>query len=589
MMVNISRKSGHHFAPWVNVLSIGCSIGLGLFAPVFQVLAASKVSALYGSLEISVPVSDIETFAKSGAMSEEFKTYAQILSPQQQSDLRSVLQEKLDVNTLSLERFGGTPMGQELLKRLSNVLQTDPGQDGGALLLKGILVAAQDPQGLTILSLIRNFPVDDLRIKVEPLLQAKTELTALIKYRDTTITAIAKQMETETAANSPINFVKEPDLRKLGSFKVQRKNLNLANHRDRRSVVGRSMGSQVKAELYVPQGLGKPAPVVVISHGLGSAPLDFSYLAEHLASYGFVVALPQHAGSDATRLQSILDGQAKGDISPAEFINRPLDIKSLLDDLSRLSKTDPTLKGQLDLKQIGVIGHSFGGYTGLALAGAGINRDRLRNQCVDTQPTFNLSLILQCRAKALPPIKYNLADPRIKAAIAINPLVSTIFGPEGIGNIRIPTMLVSSGNDVVTPAILEQIHPFLWLNAPNKYLALLSNAGHTFAMDPPQKVGTLSNSVKGLDALLFGVEPQLSREYLKALSVAFMQTHLGNRPEARNFLSAAYAKYLTRKPVQLELVQSLTSKQLEQAYGYPLPIPIVPPLAPIAAPSYLNP
>jgi predicted dienelactone hydrolase len=589
MMVNTSRKSVHHFAPWVNVLSIGCSIGWGIFAPVFPVLAASKVSALYGSLEISVPVSDIEAFAKSGAMSEDFKTYAQILSPQQQSDLRSVLQEKLDVNTLSLERFGGTPMGQELLKRLSTILQTEPRQDGGALLLKGILVAAQDPQGLTILSLIRNFPVNDLRIKVEPLLQAKTELTALIKYRDTSIAAISKEMEAEIAATPPTNFVKEPDLRKLGPFKVQRKTLNLPNHRNRQSVGGRSTDLPFNAELYLPQGLGKPSPVVVISHGLGSSPLDFNYLAEHLASYGFVVALPQHSGSDATRLQSILDGRSKGDISPAEFVDRPQDVKSLLDELSRLSQTDPTLKGRLDLQQIGAIGHSFGGYTSLALAGAGINRDRLRNQCVDTQPTFNLSLILQCRAKSLPSVNYNLADPRIKAVIAINPLVGTIFGPEGIGKIRIPTMLVSGSHDVVTPAILEQIHPFLWLNAPNKYLALLNNAGHTFSMAPPQTRGTLSNSVKGLDALLFGAEPQLSREYLKALSVAFMQTYLGNRPETRNYLSAAYAKYLTRKPVQLELVRSLTAKQLEQAYGSPLPIPIVPPLAPAAAPSYLNP
>lgn len=585
MIVNTSRRSAHHSVPWVNVVSIGCSIGLGLCASASPVLAASKVSALYGSLEISVPVSEIETFAKSGTMSEDFKTYAQILSPQQQSDLRSVLQEKLDVNALSLERFGETPMGKELLKRLSNILQTEPGQDGGALLLKGILVAAQDPQGLTILSLLRNFPVDDLRIKIEPLLQAKTELTALIKYRDTTIAAIAKAMQAEIAATPPINFAKEPDLRKIGPFKVQRKILDLPNNPNRPSAVGRPTPLRFKAELYLPEGQKQPSPVVIISHGLGSAPLDFNYLAEHLASYGFVVALPQHAGSDSTQLQSILDGRANGDISSAEFIDRPLDIKYLLDELSRRSNTDPMLKGRLNLQQIGVIGHSFGGYTSLALAGAGINRERLREQCVDTQPTLNLSLILQCRANLLPSVSYNLSDSRIKAAIAIDPLVSAILGPEGVGKIQIPTMFVSGSHDVVTPAILEQVHPFLWLNTPNKYLALLSNAGHTFSMDVPQKRGAVSASVKGLDSLLSGAEPQLSREYLKSLSVAFMQTYLGNRPEARNYLSAAYAKYLTRKPVPLQVVRSLTSKQLEQAYGNPLPIPIVPPRTPVVTPS----
>ncbi|HEY9824490.1 MAG TPA: alpha/beta hydrolase [Stenomitos sp.] len=565
--------------PWASALSLSC-LGLAIGVPIAPTLAASKVSAIYGPLEIAVPVSDVEAFVKSGAVSSNFKTYIDILSAQQQADLRSVLQEKLDVNTTALEQFGKTSMGQELLKRLSSVLQTDPGQDGGVLLLEGILAAAKDPQGLTILSLLRNFPVDNLRIKVEPLLQAQKELTALLKYRDTTITAMAKAMDTEAASAPRTNFAKAPDLRNLGPFKVQRQVLDLSNNRDRQSISGRAIGLQFKAAFYLPQDSAAPAPVVVISHGLGSAPQDFGYLAEHLASYGFAVALPQHIGSDATRLQTILDGQSQGDISPVEFVDRPLGIKYLLDAINQLSTTNPMLKGRLNLQSVGIIGHSFGGYTSLALAGAGINHERLRQECDDTQPTFNLSLILQCRAKSLPPFNYNLEEPRIKAVVAVNPFDSAIFGPEGLGDIKIPTLLVSGSHDVVTPAITEQVHPFLWLKTPDKYLALLTNAGHTFSVFPPQvRSASVSTSVKGLEALLAGDDPFLSREYLKAISLAFLQTYLENRPSARQYLSAAYAKYLSRKPVQFQLVRSLQPKQLEQAYGGPLPIPVVPPLA----------
>jgi predicted dienelactone hydrolase/ABC-type amino acid transport substrate-binding protein len=585
MMLNpFSRKSVHPWAPWVSAVSIGVSIGSAVMVPGLPALSASKVSAIYGPLEISIPVSDIEAFVKSGTMSDSLKGYAQILSPKQQLELRSVLQEKLEADTRSIERFGGTSMGKDLLKRLSSVLQTDPGQDGGALLFKGIIAAAKDPQGLTIMSLIRQFPADNLRIKVEPLLTAQKELTALLKYRDTSVMAIAKEMNAEVAATPRIDFANKVDLRKPGPFKILRKTLDLSNGRNRQSLVGRQIGVQFTVEMYLPEGQAVPAPVVVISHGLGSAPIDFDYLAEHLASYGFAVALPQHIGSDSKRLESILDGRINGDVSPVEFIDRPLDVKYLLDELTRLSSTDPTLKGRLNLQQIGVMGHSFGGYTSLALAGAAINHERLRDQCVDTQPTFNLSLILQCRAKTLPPFNYNLSDSRIKAAIAINPLISTILGPEELGDIKIPIMVVSGSYDVVTPAIPEQVHPFLWLNTPNKYLALLSNAGHTFSIYPPQK-RELSGAVKGLGPLLSGTEPQLSREYLKALSVAFMQTYLENRPDARGYLSAAYAKYLTRKPIQLGFVRSLTAKQLEEAYGGPPPVPVVPPLATAAAPS----
>jgi predicted dienelactone hydrolase/ABC-type amino acid transport substrate-binding protein len=584
MMLKQLRKSAFQHHAWIRAdswciaISLGCSLGLGLLIPA-SVRAANNVSAIYGPLEVSVSVKDIETFVKTGTMADSLKTYAQILSPKQQSELRSVLQETLQTDTIALERFGSTTMGKDLLKRLSNVLQVDPGQNGGALLFKGILAAAKDPQGLSVLSLIRRFPADTLRIKVEPLLTAQKELTGLLKYRDSTILAIAKDMTEESTADPKVDFALKPDLRQPGLISFVRKTLDLSNNRERQSLLGRKIGTKFEIELYLPQKQSQPSPLLVISHGLGSSPSDFSYLAEHLASYGFAVAIPQHIGSDTKRLESILDGRVTGDVSPVEFVDRPLDVKYLLDELTRLFSTDPEFKGRLNLQQIGMIGHSFGGYTALALAGANINHTRLQEQCVDTQPTFNLSLILQCRANLLPPFNYNLTDPRIKAVIAIDPLTSAIFGPEGMGDIRIPVMMVSGSHDVVTPSILEQVHPFLWMNTPTKYLALLSNAGHTFAISTPQRRESISTSVKGLQSLLSGTAPELSREYLKALSVAFMQTYSGGQPEAQSYLTGNYAKYITRKPVTLGLVRSLTPAQLQQAYGGPLPIPVVPPSA----------
>jgi predicted dienelactone hydrolase/ABC-type amino acid transport substrate-binding protein len=584
MMLNRLRKSAFQRTSWISVLTLGCSIGLGL-ATSASVQAANKVSAIYGPLEVSVSVRDIETFVKTGTMADSLKTYAQILSPKQQLELRSVLQEKLQTDIRALERFGTTTMGKNLLKRLSNVLQVDPGQDGGALLFKGMLAAAQDPQGLTVLNLIRRFPADTLRIKVEPLLTAQKELTGLLKYRDSTILAIAKAMNTDVATPPKVDFALKTDLRQPGLIPFVHKTLDLSNNRARQSLLGRQIGLKFSVELYLPEKQPQPSPLVVISHGLGSDPKDFSYLAEHLASYGFAVAVPEHIGSDTKHLESILDGRATGDVSPVEFVDRPLDVKYLLDELTRLSNTEPDFKGRLNLQQIGMMGHSFGGYTSLALAGATINHERLREQCVDTQPTFNLSLILQCRANLLPPFNYNLTDTRIKAVIAIDPLTSAIFGPEGMGDIRIPVMMVSGSHDVVTPSIIEQIHPFLWLNTPTKYLALLSNAGHTFSIAAPTRRESLSASVKGMQSLLSGVEPELSREYLKAISVAFMETYVGGQPEAQRYLSADYVKYITRKPVKLGLVRSLTPAQLQQAYGAPLPIPIVPPLVSATPPS----
>jgi predicted dienelactone hydrolase len=577
MLTNLLCKSGFHNVRWTSIFTFGCSIGLSLSAA--PVLAANKVSAVYGPLEISIPVSEIETFAKSGTIPQNFKPYLQFLSSKQQSELQNVLQEKLQVDTQSIQSFGKTSMGKDLLNRLSHVLPPDPRQDRQALLLQGMISASKSPQGLTVVSLFQHFPADNLRLNVEPLLQEQTELTALLKYRDTSALAIAKQMDQEIATMPSVDFAKASDLRKPGPFKFVRKTLTLSTNRNRNSSLSHSVARQFEVDLYLPQGQTQPSPVIIISHGLGSAPTNYSYLAEHFASYGFVTASPQHIGSDTKYLKAIIDGQSLEDISPAEFVDRPLDIKDLLNELTRLSLTDSALKGQLNLQQIGIIGHSFGAYTSLALAGAEINRTRLEEQCVGTQPTFNLSLIFQCRAKALPPSKYNLSDSRIKAVIAVSPLASTVFGPEGIGTIKIPTMIVSSSHDVLTPAIPEQIYPFLWLKTPHKYLALLMNAGHSFPNDSLHSQKSLSTSGKSLQSLLSGADPQLGREYLQALSLAFMQTHLGNFQSNNHYLSPAYAKYLSRPPTKLEFVQSLTPAQLEQAYGDSLPFPIMSPSA----------
>jgi len=64
------------------------------------------------------------------------------------------------------------------------------------------------------------------------------------------------------------------------------------------------------------------------------------------------------------------------------------------------------------------------GYTALALAGAKLNFPQLQSDCCTLDNSLNLSLVLQCLALQLPNQPYNLADPRIKAAIALESIAS---------------------------------------------------------------------------------------------------------------------------------------------------------------------
>jgi predicted dienelactone hydrolase len=77
---------------------------------------------------------------------------------------------------------------------------------------------------------------------------------------------------------------------------------------------------------------------------------------------------------------------------------------------------------------------------------------------------FNSSLLLQCLAAKLSANKnYQLSDPRIQAVFAMNPMLSSIFGKRELSEVTLPLTFVGGSEDIITPAILEQIKPFNWL------------------------------------------------------------------------------------------------------------------------------
>lgn len=199
-----------------------------------------------------------------------------------------------------------------------------------------------------------------------------------------------------------------------------------------------------------------PAPVLVISHGLGADRTNFATLAQHLASHGFAVAALEHPGSNGQQLQNLMRGAAKEAADPSEFINRPMDVSYLLDELGRFNRSSLLLQGRLNLQQVGVLGHSFGGYTALALAGAELNFTQLQQACHPgnniTPGLANISLLLQCLALDLPMKKtYRLQGRRIRAVFAMSPISSSIFGQKGLRQIQVPVMLIAGSHDAIKP------------------------------------------------------------------------------------------------------------------------------------------
>ena len=550
---------------------------LGLFAftavcTAAPALGAERIYVTYGPVEVSVPIESLALFAKEGKIDSNLDGFAQYANESQLADIRSALQAKAEISQVTIAQFLYTPQGEVLLRRLGRLIQTKARQPGFYAIRAALILAASDPEGLTIVNVLRKFPTYGIRIDIARGLGIANELTSLINRSNQTIAGIAHFSEAQAALQStiPPAVMLQPQL--PGPYTWKKSSVTLTSpNRDR----------TFNMDIYLPQRSRQPAPVVVISHGLGSDRISFQYLAKHLASYGFAVAVPEHPGSNAQQIQNLVTGRTNELAEPAEFINRPLDIKDLLDYLTKLPTTDPAYQGQLDLQRVGVIGQSFGGYTALALAGAGINFAELENDCQLENETWNLSLLLQCRARGLERNQYNFSDPRIKAAIAINPIVSSILGETNLSQIKIPVMLIAGSADTVAPALLEQIQPFTWLTSPNKYLVLMNNGTH---------FSTIEESPQSLflpPAEAIGPEPALARRYISGLSLAFMESFLNNKSNFRPYLEPSYALSISEDTLGLRILRSLTPQQLQQfSSGSPPRRPVSPPaLAPVSLPS----
>jgi predicted dienelactone hydrolase len=511
--------------------------------------------------DFSISVRDLELFAKTGQIAPDFAAYVKQATPEQIQKLRQSLQQRLEISPTYATQLTNSPLVQTLLERLGEVIQTEDLTNGQKSLRLALVRAAADKTaGLTPINFLYRFPGRRMQINLSEGFAVYANLSELLKRRDLMIVAL-KQIAQAEAATAKIEFSNKLDLRKSGEFSYQTRRFEWLDGSRQRLVPG---------DLYLPQTSStSPIPVITISHGVAEDRTTFAYLAKHLASHGFAVAVVEHIGGDANRFKQYFSGLAPAPAA-TELLQRPRDLSFVLDELQRRSAKDLTLR-QLNLQQVGAIGHSLGGYTVLALAGATIDFEKVKQDCTPNR-SLNLSVLLQCRAHELPPNRYALQDPRITAIFAINPLNSTIFGQRGMSQVRVPVFMMGGSDDIVTPAVPEQIYPFTWLQTADKYLAIIENGTH-FSVQSTDR----ANSVFPVPEGALGPTPEVAQTYARAISLAFFQTHLAQRRDFQSYLNAGYANSISRVPLPLNLVRSSASAQIGrilQQDNYRVAIPV---------------
>jgi predicted dienelactone hydrolase len=405
--------------------------------------------------EFKLNVEDLATFAETGEITLEFAFYANYLDEQTRQRLRQILQTSFDVKPITVYRLTNMAMGEDFLERLGNIIYTHPERNGFYAIRSALILASAQPEGLTAINFLRQFPTDEMQLNTDKIFAIVKEAQNFFQYKHTTIEAIAEQARKEIS-QTKTNSKDLPDLRQPGQYRVKKETLTFPINAMRQTATSFAGNYDLNVNIYNPEGLTSSAPLAIIAHGLGSQQSDFDYLAEHLASHGYMVAVPENAGSSENYQQAFLRGEVDVDVSPIEFYSRPRDITHLLDRLEEY----PEYRGQINWSQVGILGHSFGGTTALITSGAPVNLARVLEVCDTDNFTLNVSLFLQCRASDLPPGDYNLQDNRIKAVAALNPVTSSVLGIESMQQIEIPTLIIGGTMDFISPYLKNKYIPF---------------------------------------------------------------------------------------------------------------------------------
>ncbi|MDG9669202.1 alpha/beta fold hydrolase [Hahella sp. CR1] len=180
-------------------------------------------------------------------------------------------------------------------------------------------------------------------------------------------------------------------------------------------------------------------PLVVLSHGYGGNWRNLNWLAAKLAAQGYVVAAPDHPGTTTF------------DRRPAEAARlweRPHDLSRVID----LILNNPKLAGEINADNIAAIGHSLGGWTVMALAGARFDQAHFATECLahPNPRVCGLSdeLGLNSEGAAKASLEASMLDHRVRAVVSLDLGLARGFTPASLAAAPIPVLIFGAGVDI---------------------------------------------------------------------------------------------------------------------------------------------
>ncbi len=281
---------------------------------------------------------------------------------------------------------------------------------------------------------------------------------------------------------------------------------------------------------------GTQYPLIVVSHGYPGTRLMMSYLTEHLASRGYVVAAIDHPDS------TVLNKQAFS----STLLNRPLDLLFTIDRMAELgaANSNSFLAGIVDAENTGLIGYSMGGYGAINAAGAGFSQ-----KGVDLSwgvPGGHLKI----RQSGNESFEESL-DPRIKAIFTMAPWGAGLFwNAETMKGLDVPSFFAVGDQDDVAQYEKGVKLFYDWAVNSNRYMLVVQNARHNIAPNAYGAHPLISQKMTSEHYMRYG-EPAWDNRKLNNIMQHFAAAFLGIHLKGQK-----YEKYLDLIPQANEGVWS---------------------------------
>jgi len=255
----------------------------------------------------------------------------------------------------------------------------------------------------------------------------------------------------------------------------------------------------------------KVKALILLSHGVSGSELGHSVLAQALARNGYLVAALRHPG-DNWQDRSLLEK------SPERYFDeRPRQASRVIDAIL----ADPAWKARIAADSqgplVGALGHSAGGYTVLALAGARPDLSRMKKHCQAEASEDPIFCGMGRSGEATPPLPTSpaatpsLKDERVRAIVAMAP-AGVLLSAESLATVRSATMVYEAELDRF---LVPRFHAeWVASNLPAPNLHRVPNAWHFAFMD------TTSMPIPSPDGDVAANPPGFDRDaFLKQLAV----------------------------------------------------------------------